>query len=88
MAKVGTTISIYKSEKEQDLARACAARSLPVLRSTITITHIGVSATSQGGGQVTADARVDLRALGRVLVRAEVADAVRGTRVHLEVLGG
>ena len=63
-----------------------AARSLPVHRSTIT--HIGVSATSQGGGQVTADARVDLRALGRVLVRAKVADAVRGTRVHLEVLGG
>ena len=47
----------------------------------------GASATSQGGGQVTADARVDLRALGRVLMRAEVADAVRGTRVHLEVLG-
>ena len=46
-----------------------------------------MSATLQGGSQVTADARVDLRALGRVLMRAEVADAVRGTRVHLEVLG-
>ena len=47
-----------------------------------------MSVTSQGSRQVTADARVDLRALGRVLMRAEVADAVRGTRVHLEVLVG
>ena len=45
-------------------------------------------ATSQGSRQVMADARVDLRALGRVLMRAEVSDAVRGTRIHLEVLVG
>ena len=65
-----------------------AARSLPVHRSTITHRCVSdLAGRLQGGGQVTADARVDLRALGRVLVRAEVADAVRGTRVHLEVLG-
>jgi len=47
-----------------------------------------VSVTSQGSRQVTSDTRVDLRALGRVLMRTEVADAVRGTRIHLEVLVG
>ena len=70
------------------LVRIVINKTVHVARSPFDNHSQGVSVTSQGGGQVTADARVDLRALGRVLVRAEVADAVRGTRVHLEVLGG